>query len=452
MRTRVGGFEQYGVLNVSVDGSQVLAATHNSGKGRLVHLDLGAEQSRVLTEFSGPVPQIAFAGDGSAAVIASANHWIRVWDLRSGECKHQIMTITGGVTAVAISDDARWILTGGRDHTVRLWDMEAGRCMRTFREHTMYPHAVWLAPDGRFGRSAGQDNTIRSWTWRLPIGYQAPLQLSVPRKAAEISRLGDEVRELVSYADQAIAAASYRTALTLLTRTRAIAGHERDPRVLRAWRDLGQYLPRTGLKAAWTVRQLFWEISPLVYHVSMSADARVAAVVHDHRAALWDLESGTLMRELPLQPANTVGLSADGQRVMAAFSGHIKVWSVHSGDELCSLYPGETGGSESISVTADCSKALFRTHDNTLALWDLDAARCLLTLSGHTHQICTTWIDAAGHIGASAAIDSIRLWILRAASVYVKFHSINLNIRLDRSVLTQVESSSLQRRTVGPAF
>ena len=29
-------------------------------------------------------------------------------------------------------------------------------------------------------------------------------------------------------------------------------GHERDPGVLRVWRELGRYLPRVGLRATWT--------------------------------------------------------------------------------------------------------------------------------------------------------------------------------------------------------
>jgi WD40 repeat protein/serine/threonine protein kinase len=409
-------------LALSHDGSQLLIRTCRwPRKFKVLHVDLDKKRHRVLAELDDYVSAMAFTPDASAAVTAGYDHKIRVWDLRSGECRQQIISTAGFISALAFSRDGHRLLSSGQDDTVRLWDLAAGRCLRTVHGRPA-PEVrdVWIR---RSGSPVSEDETVRSWPLEPPA-YQAPLQLSRPRPVVELSRLGDEVRELVGQAEQAIAASSYAAARKLLTRARAIPGHEGDPRALRAWRDLGRRLPRVGLRAAWTARLLSGQgWSPLggTCSVSVSADARVAASALGLSAFLWDVESGAVLRVFHAEEmVEGVELSADGRRlVCAADFGQVRVWSVRTGEKLCALdlpyspMPG-VGDAISMSFTSDGRRVLLGNEDGTILLWDLESGRCVRTPSRHQGVVKAIWAGADGRTCVSAARDSVRLWDLRS--------------------------------------
>lgn len=239
---------------VTADGRRALAS---SGRGladnelRLWDLDTGRCQ-QVIAIPAG-VRAMWLSADGRTVVVASEDHAIRAWDLTTGRCTRMVTAHVGLITTLSVSGDARLALSGD-DSAVRLWDLDGGRCLRTFRGHRSKVGCVLLGPDGQSGLSAGGDNAVRWWAWRLPHSFAGPPQLSRPRRPAELTRLGDSVDALVSEANQAMSAGRYASALGLLTRARAIAGYERAPRVLSAWRALGRSTVRVGLRAGWTTK------------------------------------------------------------------------------------------------------------------------------------------------------------------------------------------------------
>ncbi|MER5539884.1 WD40 repeat domain-containing serine/threonine protein kinase [Streptomyces mirabilis] len=409
---------KYFTFEVNADGSQLLAATGSEGRGyRISHLDLARTRHRVLAELGSRVRAMALTADGTKAVTAGDDNQIRVWHLDSGKCEQQIAS-TASIESLAISSDARWALTAGLD-AVRLWDLTVGRCLRTF-EYSGYVAGVWLSPDGRSGRSAGHDNTIRTFSFQLPVGYQAPMQLSRPRQSAELSRLNGEVRELVDEAEQSITASGYAIAQELLTRARAVPGHEQDPRVLRAWRELGQHVPRTRLRGAWRAATLSVDRSDSHHSVSVAANGRIAASGYDSGLRLWDLQSGTLLHKFPVQLVQAaVGMSTDGQQVVCASFGRVHVWSVDTGAELFLLDCEDRRYFRAPSMSPDGRRVLFGAHGD-LRLWDIATGKRLQTLCAHRLPIYKTLISTDGRVGVSAAADSIRLWDLDSGECRLK--------------------------------
>ncbi|MEV4998552.1 WD40 repeat domain-containing serine/threonine protein kinase [Streptomyces niveus] len=404
-------------LAVGADGEQLLVATsiekqHQTTGYQIVLLDGGGR--RVLAMLYSRVQAMALTPNGRLAIAASEDNQIRIWDLKTGECTQQIVS-TPGIRALAVSDDAHWALTAGLD-AVRLWDLEAGRCLRTFGPHSN-ANDVWLSPDGRFGRSAHLDGVFQSWSFRPPFGYQASLQLSRPRQADELNRLHREAHNLVSQAEQAMATGSHTTARTLLDRARAVPGHERDAEVLQAWRKLSGYLPRTGLRGAWTAAMLpADDSSNSVNSVSIAADASIAISGHDRNAYLWDLKQETLLHTFQMGLVFAVGLSADGHRAVCATGlGNVHVWSTRTGAELFSH--SLRFRHSPVSMTPD-GQRILGCHGDSLRLWDTDAGNELLYLPGHpeyenhTPTRTNAWIGTDSGIGASATIESIRLWNL----------------------------------------
>ncbi len=412
-------------LALSHDGVHLLICTCKYPRNfKILHLDLDKKHHQVLTELDAYVTAMAFSPDASVAVTAGFDRTIRVWKLRDGECVQRITSTAGSITALAFSPDGHRLLSSGADGTVRLWDLAAGRCLRTIHPQPgQTPRDVWIRQSGI---SVSVDDTVRPWPQeREPSAYQAPLRLSRPRPVAELGRLGDHVRELVDQAEQAIAASAYATAHRLLTQARAISGHERDPRALRAWRDLGWRLPRVGLRAAWTTRQLSGRgMTPWgSQSVSVSGDARVAASAHGASALLWDLERGCLLGELPTgDMIDGVELSADGRRVVCASDfGKVRVWSVRTGELLYALdlphtaIPGTDDG-VSVWFTGDGRRVLLGSENGTILLWDLESGRRVRTPSRHQGVVKALWASLDGRTCVSAARDAVRLWDLRSGA------------------------------------
>jgi WD40 repeat protein len=240
------------------------------------------------------------------------------------------------------------------------------------------------------------------------------MQLNRPRPAVELGRFDASVRDLLGRAAQALAASDHGGTHRLLAEARAIPGYERDPGVLRLWRELGEHVPRTGLRAAWPVRVLTRNGPPHDgLSLDLSADARVAVGGNPYAAGLWDLRTGEFLRDLPLGTC-AVGLSADGQRVVCVMSnGSIHAWSVATGATVCALDPMEPQLPTAASITADGGQVIVAGKDNTLRLWDLAEERRVRTFAGHTKRVNAIWTGADGRTAASAGGDSVRWWDLR---------------------------------------
>lgn len=409
----------FSMMEVSPDGSALLIY-HGDTQGRLHLIRPGSQdRSRVLTDACARVSAMAWTADGARVVVASDDRTIRVWNVRTGECERRIAT-QAGITALRLSEDARWALTGNEDGTVCLWDLSELRCLRTLLGHTAGVCDVWLSPDGRHARSAAADNTVRTWNLSVPVGYQAALRVSRPRPAVDLARFGDEVRELAVRAEAAIATSHYRTAHELLAKARAIPGYERDVRLLRAWRELGDRLSRTGLRAAWITRTMSVHgTAQNKFGMSLSDDGRYATCGTQLAASLWDLHSGRSLFDLP-GGMLTTRLDADGQRVAGVMgSGTMRVWSTSSGKELASFVPVDPHLLTAASISADLNQMVAADTGHVLQLWDLTSGRRLRTLTGHSARVNAVRISADRRTAVSGAPGSIRLWDLSSGSCLI---------------------------------
>jgi WD40 repeat protein/serine/threonine protein kinase len=424
LRHRLGGHDGYVRAEVSADGRWALSSTSNRGEHvlRLWDLDTG----RIWLEIPGNpavVSAMCLSADGRTAAVASQDRAIRRWDLATGRCTGTATFPAGDVATLSLSADGRLALSGGDDNAVRLWDLDSGRCLRTFREHRDKVRRVQLGSDARSGLSAGQDDAVRWWAWQLPRPHASPAQLSRPRRPAELSRLGGTVDALVSEAEQAMSTGGYASALEALTRARAVPGYERAPRVLSAWRALGQAAVRVGIRAGWTTMVFTGEASRSVDSVGLSADGRIAVSgCFPGAVRLWDTGTGRCLRAITTNSmVDSVQLSADGRLVMSASDygmiggtwssdGTIGVWSADTGERLCFLDREQTGGAKSACLNADGRLALAGCRDNTVRLWDLDNGSCLRTLTGHRDRPHAVWLSPDGRHSVSADSHSLRLW------------------------------------------
>ncbi|NUU20781.1 MAG: protein kinase, partial [Streptomycetaceae bacterium] len=388
------------------------------------------------------VMALRIRADNRVAAIATYDHVIDLWDL-DGE--RVVRTLTGpgdGYTnRIALSEDGRVAVTGGIDHfggaadgpdrnSVRVWDLRTGRVLRTFASaHFGAIRGVRLA--GGRAVSVGKDGVTR---WSLPGRHAAAWQVSRPRHHGQIDEAAREVAELVERAEETLSTGDRRAALALLTRARAVPGHERSPVVLSAWHALGRTMAKVGLRGTWPVRTLEGH-GAQVFSVAVSADGRTAVSGGiDREVRIWDLDTGACRHVTPAQPSpvDNVAISADGGlAVSASRDGAIAVWSTVTGANLREVDGGRTFGASPAAFSADGRLALIGTATATVQLWDLsagDRGECVRVLeTGIPGRGATALrMDASGALAAVAGgDDTVRLWNLGDGSLrgVLKGHS-----------------------------
>jgi WD40 repeat protein len=419
LRTTDGG-HAVGVerVEVSADGRRALSSGWERHGPSVRLWDLGSGVCRkILTGHKAPVTAVSFHPDGHTAVIAYQDETIGLWDLRDGRCDRVLRG--GRASLLSLSADGKFLLA--RDSlgsTVRFWDTDSGQCLRTYR-HIM-ANAVMLDATGRAGLAMRAYNreAIQIWRLALPDGTLATPHLSRPRPFTELRTLESRVGTMVAEAEQAMAGGRFTTAYELLTRARAVPGHERAPRVMSAWWELGRHSVREGLRTAWPARTMAAS-DEQVYAVELTDDAELAVSAGaDWTVRLWDLRKGTCVRVLEghQSPVRSVCLSGDGRRVLSGGQdGTVRLWDIGTGQcrrvLRTNMYP--PAPQVPVRFSADGHRAVVGGGDGAIRLWDVETGHLTQTLTGHEGPVNALWVGADGRLVASGGADtSVRLWDL----------------------------------------
>ncbi|KAJ1551521.1 hypothetical protein HK096_009324, partial [Nowakowskiella sp. JEL0078] len=131
---------------------------------------------RVLYGHTGTVMALRFVG--MTIITGSADTTLKVWDLKTGECKKTWEGHTGGVSCLHFDD--KLLVSGSEDQTVGVWYKTTGKHF-ALRGHTDAVNAVQLVKSSLVFSSSG-DATTRLWDiesqscLRVFEGHNAPVQ------------------------------------------------------------------------------------------------------------------------------------------------------------------------------------------------------------------------------------------------------------------------------------
>jgi WD40 repeat protein/serine/threonine protein kinase len=295
----------------------------------------GREARRFLGHADG-VERLAISPDGLRVLSTSADHTIRLWDLRTGQTVAILHGHTKACHGVAISPDGRLALTGGADHTVRLWDLQTGEQRKVFAKHGDVVWCVVFSPDGRQFASGGADLTVRLWDVES----------------------GAEVKRFVGHSGAVMSVAISPDGRRLLS-----GAHDGT---VRLW----------DVQTGGPIRTYTGHAKAVIAVAFVGPGARLLSGSHDSTLRLWETETGRCVRIFEGHNGTVVGLapSPEGKRILSGGSaGELFLWDLESGAMLDTI-----GRHDSkitcVAWTPEGSHALTSSSDKSIRVWRLPAA------------------------------------------------------------------------------
>ena len=367
----------YGEPRFHTDGDVAAVAFAADGTVRSV------DEAGVLRHWSADGRQLArfFLSDletlwcfgPGAAVLASGNDDLLIWDAAAGQLVHRVPA-RSWVTALGFSPDGRTVASGHDDGRVRFWDAATGKPVREIPAHPGPVSAVAFSPDGGFVATAGEDRAVRVWdadshtlahdlkshTDRVPaLGWSPDGSFLVSAgwdTSARVWRPGqsDPVMLLNSHADQ----------------VQALAWSPDGKLLATADSDFDVYLWSDPSKG--TVAHVLHGHTDEVRCLAFSPDgAKLATAGADRVVHVWDVREGRLVAGPNPRGRHAIAvIPGDKPRLASSAGPSLRVWDVGSGDEvaptgLCPAY--------AVVASPDGKWLAVGGADHYTHLWDAKA-------------------------------------------------------------------------------
>ncbi|MCG6137348.1 MAG: WD40 repeat domain-containing protein [Nostoc sp. LLA-1] len=110
---------------------------------------------------------------------------------------------------------------------------------------------------------------------------------------------------------------------------------------------------------------------------------------------VWHLKTGKLIHTLlgHQKPVNVVAISPDGQ-ILASGSNKIKIWNLHTGDRICTLWHSYTV--HAVAISSDGTILASGSADHKIRLWNPRTGDPLRNLIGHSDEVKSVTISPVG--------------------------------------------------------
>jgi WD40 repeat protein len=204
---RIGGFAHAVVALAFAPDGKIFAtaggAPTDAGEIKVFEVDSWKEITDIKNGHSDTVYGICFGPEGKMLASASADKFIKVWEIPSGKLVKSFEGHTHHVLDIGWMADGKLLASAGADNTVKIWDFEKGEQVRTINAHgkqvtrltfigkkneiltcggdgtvkkfnatnggnignfggaTDFVYAIGASPDGQIIAAGGQDGVVR---------------------------------------------------------------------------------------------------------------------------------------------------------------------------------------------------------------------------------------------------------------------------------------------------
>ncbi len=346
---------------------------------------------------------LAFSPDGHRLALGLADNTIQTWDVQS----HLPIGVPlqghhGEVIFLSFNPDGYRFASVDWEHTFIMWDLQAAdRLLTTTDTPTDTVGNIALSADGQYLATVadiqyGTRLNIMDMESKSSTGQTlSETELGLSPASSDISFLSD-THELVFY------------------------GYASDP-------FESQIL-------LWDVdrRQPVWRISSASAPLSLSPDGRWLAGINkikgeqDGKVALWDTQTGTLLRELedssrsvngsksPVKDELTIlSFSPDSSLLAEGWgSGAVRLWYVDNGQPASPMLTGHFDQVTGLAFSPDGQTLASSSRDKTIRLWNVNQpSTASVELDGHTSWATGVAFSPDGRFLATTSLDgSTRIW------------------------------------------
>ncbi len=123
--------------------------------------DIKAGTTLTLTGHTDTINALCFSPDGNWLATGSNDLTARLWDVKTGICKHILQGHKGRITSLCFSSDSCLLATGSQDKTACVWSIKTGINRAVYTGHTQELTCVSFSPNGSLLATASLDGTIR---------------------------------------------------------------------------------------------------------------------------------------------------------------------------------------------------------------------------------------------------------------------------------------------------
>eukprot|EP01119_Soliformovum_irregulare_P006508 TRINITY_DN1859_c1_g3_i4.p1 TRINITY_DN1859_c1_g3~~TRINITY_DN1859_c1_g3_i4.p1 ORF type:complete len:517 (-),score=137.73 TRINITY_DN1859_c1_g3_i4:185-1735(-) len=139
------------------------------GITEVVDVILPKTAKKIIEAHKGDANSIVFNAYGSIFATGGNDTAVKLWDVRSGTLKSNLMGSVQSVMNVAFSNNDEMVLGASNDNGVRVWSIQQGRVKHTLTGHTNKVLSAKFAPDSQRVISGSHDRSIK--VWDLMKGY-----------------------------------------------------------------------------------------------------------------------------------------------------------------------------------------------------------------------------------------------------------------------------------------
>lgn len=291
-----------------------------------------------------PINDLEVTPDGKLAVTASADKSLKVWRLTGVVAEPEIEYHTDRTNSVALTPRGKLAITASGDETLKVWDLTNFTLSKTLRGHSRHVNDIVITSNGRFVISAASDGYLKRWD--LVSGEDLWSHNPHDRAVTALALSADEKELLCGFTDGTLKRIVVATGIERSTLT----GHDKRINAL-----------------AWSPDDRF----------AVSAAGEYFG--RNHGLCLWDLETGTLVKQLEghRRKVNSIAFGRDCF-VTASDDYTVKVWDMFTGEERYTI----SRHREHVNAVFVHGRFLFSGgEDGWLSIWQLEDGQWIVSFN-----------------------------------------------------------------------
>ena len=365
LTSRQGSLGQHvgGVTGISFSpNNQQLISTGKDGSIRTWQLPVTETQN--LPSTKSPIAQICVPVNQNIGLVASADGWLRQFDLVSGTVTKEFPKLPAGITAAALQPSRGMFAAGNHSGTVDLIDFGDGKKISSFSIGKGPVVDLVFHPDNQRIACVGSDATVTQW---LLSSIVSPNENATPEPEQTWPQAGSKAVTLCYSNDG----------------SQLFAGTS-DGNILQ-WKTSDRSLVNT-----------FKGHSDAVAELAVTANNQLlASVGADGVLNLWQIADGHRLHSIEHPGAiNSVSIRSDGQRAATASSdGVVRVWELATGALLQTFGTADTAAVQTRWLS-DGKRLITGTNDGRLSI---DKAAIIRSI-----QVSDTAIDGMTTLNSGA--------------------------------------------------